>query len=819
MDKQRAVVIGSGFGGLSVAIRLQAQGIPTTVLEKRDLPGGRAYVFKQDGFTFDAGPTVVTAPNCLEELFELSGKKMQDYVELLPIAPMYRLHWESGYKFDYSDNVEETIRQIRLKAPEDAKRYPAFLKYTEKVFEEGYTKLAAEPFLNWWSMIRVSPQLMGLSAYRSVYSMVSKYIADPDLAQAFSFHSLLVGGNPFSASAIYTLIHFLEKKWGVFFPRGGTGALVQGLTRLFQDLGGEIHCNCEVDEIQTDNKRVKGVRLKSGELLPADIVVSNADVFHTYHHLLKKESLLDGMRKRVARSRYSMSLFLIYFGTKRRYSELAHHNVIFGKRYRGLLNDIFKTGNLADDFSLYVHKPTVTDPSLAPEGCETFYALSPVPHLGIAKTDWKTEGPKYADRILSYLEDRYLPGLRSEIVSQRIFTPLDFESELNAHLGSAFSLEPVLWQSAYFRTHNRDPKIQGLYFAGAGTHPGAGVPGVVNSAKATSKLILEDLKEMRPVASQVPSPHSEMEEVQAHCRKMITVGSKSFSMASRLFKEAERDGAFFLYGWCRYCDDQIDEIIDTKKQLERLASLRSSTRDAFAQKRGSESVFEALRYIAGKYKIPSQYAEELLNGMEMDIRKDRYPLFDDLVLYCYRVAGTVGLMMSHVMGVSDEKALRHASDMGIAMQLTNIARDVVEDAEMGRMYLPIEWLSEEGLSEKSGKDLLQRDRVQRVVRKLLREADRYYASGNAGLKFLPFRAAFAVAAASRIYSEIGRLVLARGSNAWDTRTVVSTPRKLRAVGEGLWLVLRTVPYRMLKPWKRAQIGMIWNYEWNLQEIS
>lgn len=814
MDNKRAVVVGSGFGGLAVAIRLQAQGIQTTILEKRDAPGGRAYVFKQDGFTFDAGPTVVTAPHCLEELFSLSSRRMEDYVELLPIRPMYRLHWESGYKFDYTDNIEETIRQIREKSPADAERYPAFLKYTEKVFEEGYTKLAAEPFLNWWSMIRVSPQLLGLSAYRSVYSMVKKYIKDPELSQAFSFHSLLVGGNPFSASAIYTLIHFLEKKWGVFFPKGGTGALVNGLAQLFDDLGGELKCSAEVEEILTDNGRVTGVRMKDASFLPADIVVSNADVFHTYHHLLKRESAVDSSRRGLAKSRYSMSLFLVYFGTKRKYNELAHHNVIFGKRYRGLLNDIFKTGNLADDFSLYVHKPTVTDPTLAPEGCEAFYALSPVPHLGIGKTDWTVEGPKYAEKILTYLEENHLPGLRSEIISQRIFTPLDFESELNAHLGSAFSLEPVLWQSAYFRTHNRDADIQGLYIAGAGTHPGAGVPGVVNSAKATAKLIMEDIQEKVSA-----TPSDKMELVRLHCRKMITVGSKSFSLASRLFDEETRDAAFFLYGWCRYCDDQIDEITDPAKQIERLEVLKSSTRAAFNGEAVDGPVFEALKYIARKYSIPSVYAMDLLAGMEMDIGKERYPLLEDLTVYCYRVAGTVGLMMSHVMGVSDEKALRHASDLGIAMQLTNIARDIAEDAEMGRMYLPIEWLHPEGLSDQFGKDVSKRDATARVVKKMLREADAYYASGAKGLKYLPMRAALAVAAASRIYSEIGRLVLSRGSHAWDTRTVVSTPRKLWAVVEGILLVLQTIPYRLVKPWKRISISLIWNHPCNLQEIS
>jgi len=476
---------------LATAIRLQSAGIATTIFEKRDLPGGRAYVYKDQGFTFDAGPTVITAPHCIEELFTLSGRKMSDYVTLLPVDPFYRLHWEDGYSFDYGADLESTIRQIRSKNPADADGYLRFLDYSRKVFDEGYTKLAHKPFLNWWSMIRVSPQLARLEAYRSVYSMVGKFIQDPQLRQAFSFHSLLVGGNPFSTSSIYTLIHFLEKNWGVSFPKGGTGALVQALVRLFEELGGKIHYQAEVSRILTADGKVMGLSV-NGQTLSFDHVVSNADVVHTYQKLLAGEPAVKSVSRRVGSMRHSMSLFLIYFGTKRSYPEVAHHSVLFGPRYCELLADIFKKGVLADDFSLYLHAPTRTDPGMAPPGCEAFYVLAPVPHLGKADIDWEKVGPRYRDRILAYLEQHYLPGLRSEIVSSRIFTPQDFATELNAHHGSAFSLEPVLTQSAYFRTHNQDKNLSGLYFAGAGTHPGAGLPGVINSGKATASLLLRN---------------------------------------------------------------------------------------------------------------------------------------------------------------------------------------------------------------------------------------------------------------------------------------------------------------------------------------
>jgi phytoene desaturase len=488
---QTAVVIGSGFGGLACAIRLQAAGIATTIVERRDLPGGRAYVYKDAGFTFDAGPTVITAPECIDELFTLSGRSRADYVEMIPIDPFYRLLWDDGFRFDYNGDLAATRAQIRALSPGDVAGYERFLEYTKEVFEAGYTNLAHVPFLYFRDMIRVAPALVRLKAYRSVFSMVKQFITEPHLQQAFSFHSLLVGGNPFAASSIYTLIHYLERNFGVFFPRGGTGALVGALVRLFEEFGGTVRLGFDVDRIETAAGRTTGVVAKSGERLCAEIVVSNADVVHTYRQLLRSEPAVQGRGQSLAKQRHSMSLFVAYFGTRRKYPDVAHHTVLFGPRYRELLADIFDRGVLADDFSLYLHAPTVTDPSLAPDGCEAFYVLSPVPHLGKAALDWTTVGPRYADRILEYLERRYLPDLRKELVTLRLFTPLDFQRELNAHHGSAFSLEPILTQSAYFRAHNRDPDVEGLYFVGAGTHPGAGLPGVINSAKATAGLVLE----------------------------------------------------------------------------------------------------------------------------------------------------------------------------------------------------------------------------------------------------------------------------------------------------------------------------------------
>ncbi|CCE02279.1 phytoene desaturase [Bradyrhizobium sp. STM 3809] len=492
-NAKTAVVIGSGFGGLALAIRLQSAGIATTLVEKRDKFGGRAYVYEQDGFTFDAGPTVITDPTCLQELFALSGRKLENYVELMPVSPFYQLRWEDGATFDYVNDQAELERQMAAFCPADVDGYRRFRAYSERLLEEGYVKLGHVPFPDFRSMVRVAPQLVALQSYRSVYSKVSQYVSDEHLRQAFSFHSLLVGGNPFATSSIYALIHALERRWGVWFPRGGTGALInKGLVQLFKDLGGQVTLSTSVSRIETASGRVRAVIAADGRRFPADIVASNADVVHTYRDLLKDEPLARPTARSLMRKRFSMSLFVIYFGLRRQHPDLKHHIILFGRRYRELINEIFKGPALPDDFSLYLHAPSVTDPSLAPPGCSTYYVLSPVPHLAAAPVDWSVEGPRYRDRILDYLETRVLPGLRSDLVTCRIFTPQDFNTELNAHLGSAFSLEPILTQSAYFRAHNADDRIKGLYLVGAGTHPGAGIPGVVGSAKATARVILED---------------------------------------------------------------------------------------------------------------------------------------------------------------------------------------------------------------------------------------------------------------------------------------------------------------------------------------
>ncbi|MXP67988.1 phytoene desaturase [Pantoea sp. Aalb] len=490
---RRIFIIGSGFGGLALAIRLQTAGIHTTVLEKQSKYGGCAYVWKEKGFTFDAGPTVITNPNAIKMLFTMSGRLFSDYIELLPVTPFYRLCWENGKRLDYSNNQLSLEQQIAQFNPKDVEGYRKFLNYSRNVFKIGYLQLSTVPFLKFKDMLRVFPQLSRLHAWRSVYSMVSHFIENEYLRQAFSFQSLFIGGNPFTTSSIYTLIHALELEWGVWFPRGGTGALVNAMVKLFKNLGGEILLNTEVSHLEIIGNRIHSIKIKDGRSFDVEAVASNADVIHTYHDLLRSHPIINKRVTSLKRKRMSNSLFILYFGLNKSHSHLSHHTVCFGPQYKKIINQIFNSNKISNEFSLYLHAPCNSDPSLAPSGCGSFYVLTPVPHLGTANINWQLEGPRLRDKIFIYLEKYYMPGLRQQLVTHKIFTPFDFRNTFHTYQGCAFSLAPILTQSAWFRPHNRDSNIQNLYLVGSGTHPGAGIPGVICSAQATAQLMLQDL--------------------------------------------------------------------------------------------------------------------------------------------------------------------------------------------------------------------------------------------------------------------------------------------------------------------------------------
>ena len=488
MTKPSAIVIGSGFGGLAAAIRLSCKGYHVQVLEKLDAPGGRASVHKQDGFTFDAGPTIITAPYLLEELWTLCGRQFSHDITLKEMEPLYRIRFDDGSWFDYSGNDKTMRSEIARFASDDLAGYDRFMVEANLAHKLGFEDLGGVTFDTIWDLLAAVPNMVRMRAWRSIYALVAKHIKNPKLRMVFSFHPLLIGGNPFSVTSVYSLINTLERRFGVHWAMGGTGALIKGLVNLLEERGAQVRCSAPVTRILIENGRAVGVELQNGETLRSDIVVSNADTAWTYKNLVDKKYRQHWTDRKIANGKYSMSLFVWYFGTKKQYHDVPHHMIMLGPRYRELLTDIFKRHKLADDFSLYLHRPSASDPSVAPAGCDAFYVLAPVPHLG-SGTDWSKQAEPFRQSIQNLLEKTVMPGLGAEVISQKLMTPQDFHDNLWSYKGAAFGLEPLLLQSAWFRPHNRSEDVPGLYMVGAGTHPGAGVPGVLMSAKALEKVI------------------------------------------------------------------------------------------------------------------------------------------------------------------------------------------------------------------------------------------------------------------------------------------------------------------------------------------
>jgi phytoene desaturase len=492
-----AIVIGSGFGGLAAAIRLACKGWRVQVLEKLDAPGGRAYVWRQDGFSFDAGPTIITAPFMLDELWALAGKKFSDDVELRPMEPFYRIRFDDGTWFDYSGDPQRMRDEVARFCPQDLPAYERFIVEADKCYKLGFEELGSIPYNTLGDLFGAIPNMVKMKGWRSIFGMACGYFSNPKLRIVMSFHPLLIGGNPLSVTCIYSLINTLERRFGVHWAMGGTGSIITAMVRLLESLGGKIRYDSPVAQVRIDPQsngrgKAKGVTLASGERLDSDIVVSNADTLWTYKNLVAPQYRAHWTDKRIEGSRHSMSLFVWYFGTNKRYEDVPHHMMLLGPRYEGLLRDIFKHHVVPDDFSLYLHRPTASDPSMAPPGCDAFYVLSPVSHLQ-SGTDWTAKAEPYRLAIAKALESTVLPDLQKHIVTSRVTTPLDFQDRLLSYQGAAFGMEPLLLQSAWFRPHNRSEDVDGLYMVGAGTHPGAGVPGVLMSAK-TLEMVVPDVK-------------------------------------------------------------------------------------------------------------------------------------------------------------------------------------------------------------------------------------------------------------------------------------------------------------------------------------
>ncbi len=483
-----AIVIGAGFGGIAAALRLRAKGYQVTLVDRCEQLGGRGQVFEKDGFRHDAGPTVITAPFLFEELFQLFHEKLSDHLDLIPLKVWYRFYYPDGSTFDYGGTLEDTLAEIRKIEPKDVEGYKQLLAHSKRIYDVGYVELSDAPFHELKTMLKQIPRLVKLQSYKTVWGMVTTYLSHPKLQQAFSIQPLLVGGNPFDTTSIYALIHFLERAYGVFFAKGGTGAISSELGKLMKRQGINIRLRTTVKSISITEGVANGVFLESGEKLSADLVVSNADAAHLYRSMVKRSDQSPLSQLKLKAAKFSMGLFVLYFGTTKTYPSVAHHTIWLGMRYRELLKDIFDRKILAEDFSLYLHRPTATDPTFAPEGCDSFYVLCPVPNLE-SGVDWNVEGPRLRDRIVQSLSDTILPGLKETITSDFYKTPEDFADDYLSVHGSGFSIAPIFRQSAWFRFHNKSEGIKNLYLVGAGTHPGAGLPGVLCSAKLIDRMI------------------------------------------------------------------------------------------------------------------------------------------------------------------------------------------------------------------------------------------------------------------------------------------------------------------------------------------
>ena len=486
--KNKLIVVGSGFGGIAAALRMRAKGYEVTLLEKQADLGGRARVFTKDGFTYDAGPTVVTAPYLFNELFSLFKKNIEDYVKIVPLDLWYRFVFNDGSVFNYSGNENEMESQIS-KISNDLNGYKKLITFTEKIFNKGFVELSDKPFNNFLFMIKQIPALLKLKSYQSVYQLVSSYISNEKLRRIFSMHPLLVGGNPFSTTAIYALILFLEKKWGIHYAMGGTGKIVEALEKLMKEEDITILKNAEVVEFLTKNKKITGIQLKNGSIINCDYLICNSDPPNVYKNLIKSNNQYNFLfNQKIKRMNYSMGLFVYYFGSKKKYNNIAHHTICFGNSYQDHLKKIFEDKILTDDISYYLHIPTATDLSMAPENHDAFYVLVPVPN-NLSGINWKEKGDSFKDLVIAKMEKTTLPNLRENIVSDFYLTPDYFEQELSTLHGSGFSIQPKFTQSAYFRFHNQSEIFSNMFFVGAGTHPGAGMPGVLSSAKVLDKLL------------------------------------------------------------------------------------------------------------------------------------------------------------------------------------------------------------------------------------------------------------------------------------------------------------------------------------------
>jgi len=731
-DKHIAV-IGSGFGGLAEAIRLRSRGFRVTVFEKREMPGGRAGQLKRQGYTFDMGPSLITAPFIIEKVFQAAGKKMSDYLDLVGLDPFYRIYFQDRTFIDYNGDREKMKTAMARLHPADARRYDDFFRDIKGIYDAIIRDgLGAQPFLTLKDFLKFAPRAVRLNALIPVYSFAARYFKHEHHRFMFSFHPLFIGGSPFRAPSVYIMIPYLEKDGGCWYAKGGMHSVVEAFRRVFQEMGGELKTSAAVDEIIIEKGKAVGVRV-AGQMIRADAVVSNGDVPFVYKNLVPAKWRRKWTDRALNKLHMTMSCFLLYLGVRKKFPQLRHHTIILGPHYRKLVTDILDRKVLPRDFSMYLHAPSKTDPSMAPPGCESIYALVPVPNLK-SGTDWSEEAGLFKEKVLDYLEHSFgLEGLRAHLEVSEMFTPLDFQNELSSFLGNAFALEPRLSQSAYFRPHNRSEDVKGLYLVGAGTHPGGGVPGVLLSAEATERCILEDFKKMDDFLAE-----DKANDLFKASRLYTRHYARTFYFASFMLPKAKREAAYVIYAFCRYADNVLDDDpkMEPGDRLVKLQHLGNELDKVYYAPLDAHPRLLAFREIIRRYEIPQHCFDQLLQGIGMDLTIRRYETWEELDLYCYRVASVVGLIMAHIFGVSSEEAYPYAVQLGKAMQLTNILRDVKEDYTLGRIYLPDDDFKRFGCTDAD----LSEDRPSPALVELLkfeiRKARSFYREADKGIPYL-----------------------------------------------------------------------------------
>lgn len=754
-DPRCALIVGAGFGGLAMGLRLRRMGYEVCIVDNNPIAGGRAQVYREGVYKFDAGPTVITAPFLFDELFQLFGRKREDYVEFLPVEPWYRFEFSDGERLDYGGSLEDTISEINRVSSGEGRGYQNLVEFSKRIFRVGFEKLADQPFHRFGVMLKQVPPLLALKSYLSVYTLVGKFLKDDRLRRAFSIHPLLVGGNPMQTTSIYCLIHYLERKWGIWFPRGGTGELVNALVKLSEEVGINFKLNRQVNKVLVENGRACGIRFANGEEMRSDLIAFDADPPNVYRKLIDARNRRKWTDSRLDNLSYSMGLFVWYFGTTREYPDIQHHTIIMGETFKELLAEIYDKKVLSDDLSLYLHRPSATDSDMAPEGGDAFYVLAPVPNKK-AKVNWKDAGEKIRLQVQRQLQATLLPGLEDCLDVSFFVTPDDFEDRFNTLWGSGFSIAPLFTQSAWFRFHNKSEELDDLFFCGAGTHPGAGLPGVVSSARVVEKLV---------------PPSRAVDEYEFE--RLFRSKSRTFSLASLLLPKKRAEAIFMLYYICRTLDDWADEGHGDK--------LRWAMECWTDHK--PHPLLDHYRFLQARWGLDSKPLTELMTTMLKEQEGVAIADMDELIEYCHGVAGTIGLMTCPIFGVTDKMAVKHADDLGIAMQLTNICRDVYEDAQNDRVYLPAEFFR----SKPTPSHLLNADsaealeEINSVKMRILQEADKRYASGEKGISYLPWRMRIVVRWAGHMYREIGEVIRDDPKTYHDKRAVVGKWKKIRAL--------------------------------------